>query len=164
MQLSCLRHRGREVAILRCPLASVGLLLVAACSGTSLIPAPVGDAAANVADAADDVADANDAGDTKDCGTGTGGARWCCGAPHEAPGQNCMLKPPDGRCVGEGELIEGKNGEHCCEGLDRISLDEPTDAGCSATGTPSLFVCTRCGDGLCGVAENQCNCGADCRQ
>jgi hypothetical protein len=34
--------------------------------------------------------------------------------------------------------------------------------GCDDVGPPSILVCLRCGDGVCGTAENYCNCAADC--
>lgn len=78
-----------------------------------------------------------------------------------------------GDCRREGEKFEAKvicSG--CCEGLEKEHLLEPGNAvppekdglpeGCDDVGVPSLFVCIRRGDGVCGSGENYCNSPEDC--
>lgn len=72
-----------------------------------------------------------------------------------------------GKCTPEGANLEGKiYCAYCCNGLARVHMYEPdpTDPTvCVASGPISLFVCTACGDGVCGNAENWCNCPEDCQ-
>ncbi len=69
------------------------------------------------------------------------------------------------RCGPEGASI-AKVPEYkgCCEGLTTVSsrliVDPIREAGiCEA---PLDAVCARCGDGICGIAEDICNCPSDC--
>jgi hypothetical protein len=63
-------------------------------------------------------------------------------------------------CIGEGERVMGVTADVCCEGLTSISCAEPEGPGICAA--PSeCFICSYCGDGVCGAGENVCNCG-DC--
>ena len=108
--------------------------------------------------------------------------RICVGDEDEVQGVNCV--PPVvegglyGACREEGEEYEAKVlGAGCCEGLTAVDTLIPADleavdAGaatlidgvpCAPTAPPSIRLCTRCGDGDCGTAENPCNCAADCR-
>lgn len=79
-----------------------------------------------------------------------------------------------GQCRGAGESFDAKvicSG--CCDGLTRIppfvegNVDPPEvdglPAGCDRAGIDSVFVCAHCGDGMCGVGENRCNCPVDCK-
>jgi hypothetical protein len=66
-------------------------------------------------------------------------------------------------CIKEGEEGEIYPGApSCCAGLSGITCDEPDENGncqsCSET-----FICTNCGNGECGDAENKCNCPTDCQ-
>ncbi len=62
-------------------------------------------------------------------------------------------------CSGEGEFAGRKEG--CCPGLVAIGCEASDKSGeCLECG--SGFVCTRCGDGVCGPGENKCNC-VDCQ-
>lgn len=74
-------------------------------------------------------------------------------------------------CIAAGKTYEGKvSCAHCCKGLVRKSLTEPTDAmgpdienGCGPSAAPdSLLICIRRGDGICGAGENRCRCPEDC--
>lgn len=78
------------------------------------------------------------------------------------------------RCAQQGESVEGKDVcAHCCEGLDRVAPLAPSSEqfpsessfppGCGPAASDSLFVCVRCGDGVCGAGENACLCPGDCR-
>lgn len=74
-------------------------------------------------------------------------------------------------CITEGNMYDGEStslGVHCCSGLTResfVSLMESgtaTDGGTCAAGPLNLFICLRCGNGVCESAENHCNCAVDC--
>jgi len=64
-------------------------------------------------------------------------------------------------CIEEGHagpVVPG--GPECCPGLTAVEAYNTTTGECvPLVGT---FICTRCGDGACGVGENWCNCPADC--
>ncbi len=49
----------------------------------------------------------------------------------------------------------------CCEGLTAVSVSFVGDTGICATQTDSSM-CTKCGNGECGLGENICNCPKDC--
>lgn len=65
-------------------------------------------------------------------------------------------------------LKEGEQGSYatqnmaCCNGLKQITNNAPLGAGCD-TVSGTIFVCTACGNGVCGTGENKCNCPADCK-
>ncbi len=68
-------------------------------------------------------------------------------------------------CLGEGEQGEEPN-EQCCAGLTPVPANTPIDpfdpdTACASPNCP-CFVCTRCGNGVCGTGENLCNCESDC--
>lgn len=75
-------------------------------------------------------------------------------------------------CIAEGEELYTKSIEdHCCSGLVAVATDQPSDEywsesyppGCGPGPTPpDVKLCVSCGDDSCGVAENFCNCPADC--
>lgn len=81
-----------------------------------------------------------------------------------------------GECIGQGELIEGKDiCSMCCPGLSAISAAAPSPTGdsrggydlpdgCSHTTPPSLGMCSACGNGICDKNENFCNCPNDCKK
>ena len=100
------------------------------------------------------------------CASGEGTA--CC----PGGGTSFTCQPYGGsyrRCIGAGEIYEGKVAcALCCDGLVRKNLDEPEPATgsqervCTRDAPPSLLICIRCGDGVCGAGENSCRCPADC--
>ena len=76
-------------------------------------------------------------------------------------------------CVSEGsQMGVYLNSPKCCAGLSAISVFAAcSDAIQSSSGISSasikipsygVSVCTKCGDGICGLGENKCNCPADC--
>jgi hypothetical protein len=100
----------------------------------------------------------------------------CCGQVAET---NCypreFIENNLANCVKEGDSFNGRFlsfGIRCCEGLVMIETQQTTDAasqdssslsGCDwAPGPPGHKICARCGDGICGPGENQCNCSVDC--
>lgn len=94
--------------------------------------------------------------------------RICNNAPGDVPGMNCI--PPklaikgERPCRSEGEDVDGKDfGSVCCPGLTPIPTTKPSSAGCTSSTPPSIQICARCGDRICGVGENRCNCPHDCR-
>ncbi len=68
-----------------------------------------------------------------------------------------------GECTPEGGMnYFGK--PPCCEGLTQVpnyAVAESNPLQCIATNDGS-GVCTKCGDGKCGIGENVCNCPKDC--
>jgi hypothetical protein len=65
-------------------------------------------------------------------------------------------------CVGEGgEFTSFEDQDQCCEGLVAVAACIAADGGCACPGCP-CYVCVKCGDGECGIAENECNCAEDC--
>ncbi|MHB8136254.1 MAG: hypothetical protein ACYDH1_18760, partial [Anaerolineaceae bacterium] len=74
--------------------------------------------------------------------------------------------------VGEGEKIEGSigffSGHACRPGLKAIGDAIYTGEGGSLSGCAypmcDCYVCTKCGDGVCGKGENHCNCSEDCKE
>ena len=98
------------------------------------------------------------------------GPYLCCAADE---GKACCVGQPQGTCFPYGGVLgacikEGKTRsvkdtcEICCDGLSSIDLIIEDAGLCQAIGPPDLFYCASCGDGVCGVAENRCNCPADC--
>jgi hypothetical protein len=80
-------------------------------------------------------------------------------------GENQCTCPDDcPACLQEGKGFEDFNTEgKCCGSLVPVpdaSYNDVTGE-CEASRCP-CFVCTACGDGVCGLAENQCNCPEDC--
>lgn len=68
-----------------------------------------------------------------------------------------------GDCIGEGEKGSIMDGDVCCGILQKVSNSYPSDGLCVAV-TDGSFICTNCGDGGCGLAENKCNCPEDCAE
>ena len=72
---------------------------------------------------------------------------------------------PSANCAKEGENIFINNPEEpsvCCSGLSQIQLYE----ACNAPRVPAaagIATCSYCGNGVCGLGENKCNCPADCK-
>jgi len=64
-------------------------------------------------------------------------------------------------CIPEGDMGSGFVPTPCCLGLAVISCSEPMPGGGCMT-MSDCFVCTFCGDGICGPGENVCNCPDDC--
>lgn len=73
-------------------------------------------------------------------------------------------------CLGEGESALDERSRFpdagvaaCCEPLVRVSAYEARtgEAGACLVSKADRFVCTRCGDGICGPGEDRCNC-QDC--
>ncbi|MDD5146554.1 MAG: Ser-Thr-rich GPI-anchored membrane family protein, partial [Candidatus Pacebacteria bacterium] len=79
-----------------------------------------------------------------------------------------ILKQPVA-CIGEGESGSTEAGDprydqYCCSGLTKISTTQLYSYGCAGgVNNPGNFVCTYCGNGICGKGENSCNCPADCQ-
>ena len=59
------------------------------------------------------------------------------------------------------------NNTRCCAGLKQISNSwadgQALDyASACIAPTDGSFICSKCGDGICGKGENKCNCKEDC--
>lgn len=148
--------------------------LALACGGSTGSEPPAPDGGASDASGF-----ASDVG--PDSGRYTQGVYLCCG-----PGEGRSCCPPNtlpdpnvgrtatcfqyggvtGRCTAEGQSLEAKDiCSVCCSGLTRVESSAPGGDGgaCVPTDFPSVFRCTACGDGTCGLGENRCNCPADCK-
>ncbi len=88
----------------------------------------------------------------------------------DLPGADTASKPDgvkvDGptACVQEGAPFTDFNPQgKCCGTLVPLLAKVPNGqpGGCSTPKCP-CYVCTQCGDGLCGKGENGCNCPQDC--
>jgi len=67
--------------------------------------------------------------------------------------EDCCI--PEG---GEGPVVPG--GPECCPGLVELAKYFIEDGMCIPM--VGVFVCTSCGDGICGPGEDVCNCPEDC--
>ena len=66
-------------------------------------------------------------------------------------------------CVAEGESVPVVPGApECCKGLVKIPCDKPDGNGV-CQGCAGAAVCAACGDNVCGLGENVCNCPSDCK-
>jgi len=89
------------------------------------------------------------------CGDGQCNGEETCGTCSQDCGQCCI---PEG---GSGAVIP--DGPSCCAGLTQIGCSQPIApqfGGCSDC--VGAFFCTMCGNGICGLGENKCNCPQDC--
>ena len=79
-----------------------------------------------------------------------------------APGQKCScIKKNCTRCVTEGGKIVSSN-EKCCSGLTKKDDLWPSENGVCIGLRMKSWRCLKCGDGVCGLSENKCNCPEDC--
>ena len=67
-----------------------------------------------------------------------------------------------GGCIGEGEKGSIFNDDVCCSGLTKISNSWLSGSVCIAP-TDGSFICSYCGNNVCGKGENVCNCSEDCK-
>ena len=77
---------------------------------------------------------------------------------------SCKFAPcPTTSCIKEGQSgsYAGQVSE-CCAGLSAITNQTVIGSSCS-TVSGTIFVCAKCGDGVCGLGENKCNCPQDCK-
>lgn len=63
-------------------------------------------------------------------------------------------------CKNEGEVVDAKN-QKCCAGLQALKVVKLGN-GTACSNEISGYVCAKCGDGICGIGENKCNCSNDC--
>ena len=76
---------------------------------------------------------------------------------------SCVPVPSDPVCAGPGEYVFPWDPSYgvCCPGLvTRSSYDISSDGECQELVGGAL--CLACGDGVCGVGEDFCNCPEDC--
>jgi hypothetical protein len=76
-----------------------------------------------------------------------------------------LYSVPPLACIPEGEaFVDYPGAPVCCTGLQLIGLDEAYGGCISATGGTgdNSGHCTNCGNGVCEVPENKCNCPNDC--
>lgn len=77
------------------------------------------------------------------------------------------------QCIPEGKTGCRYKNDKCCDGLTPISMSRvcntPGDEmGCNKNGCfppppCDCFICANCGNGVCGLGENRCNCSKDCK-
>jgi len=66
-------------------------------------------------------------------------------------------------CTPEGKTMPVYPGYECCSGLVAISTIKPDQYGkCPLQPPLGASVCTKCGNKICGLGENKCNCPNDC--
>jgi len=71
---------------------------------------------------------------------------------------------PKVSCYAEGQGLvgypsAGTTVRSCCTGLTKISRSSVSKNLCAVT---EGFICSRCGNSICGTGENKCNCPKDC--
>ncbi len=93
------------------------------------------------------------------CGCVAGMCQW---TPDTQEAQNTSANDAM-QCYGEGESFNSITAGNitCCTGLMAVSDSISTNGSCANPKCP-CYVCTNCGDGNCGMGENECNCPADC--
>ena len=78
-----------------------------------------------------------------------------------------IVNQPSDNCLKEGESgFDDNNGKaikNCCAGLSGIYTDFDLSSCEHTISKNTPFICTTCGNGVCGTGENKCNC-ADCTQ
>jgi hypothetical protein len=89
----------------------------------------------------------------------------CCGKPGQVwkcKDSKCGLGQEDLSCAKEGEEISHdiQNFDECCTGLSEIRNYEIENDKCLIT--LGVTTCSNCGNGVCGLGENKCNCPEDC--
>lgn len=77
------------------------------------------------------------------------------------------------QCLAEGEkdyvheykASINEYGYMCCSGLTPLDGGEylGADGVCYPGGGDMRILCTKCGNGICGLGENKCNCPQDCQ-
>ena len=78
----------------------------------------------------------------------------CCGNKEEEEEEECAQ---------EGESVPVVPGaRQCCDDLSKISCDEPDSNGNCSAHCIGASICAHCGNGVCGLGENKCNCPEDC--
>lgn len=74
---------------------------------------------------------------------------WCC--------------IPKAGCVGEGQKLDPATNQMCCAGLTAIAIAEMDATTGQCYFAKDAALCTACGNGVCGIGENLCNCPQDCK-
>jgi hypothetical protein len=69
-------------------------------------------------------------------------------------------------CIPEGSSVDTSGMQKCCAGLKAISCARPNSQGeChNEDFNCDSFPCANCGNGICGLGENKCNCPEDCKK
>lgn len=85
------------------------------------------------------------------------------------PNSEQMIPLAMPECIMEGESgsnssLEENESLSCCLGLEAVPNLDSVGKDCVVpeNSTEDSFRCTACGDGICGVGENICNCKSDC--
>jgi|GEM_PF-2378110 len=112
---------------------------------------------------------------TYKCGTSTtgaeikclGGSTCCAGYTCSGWTNTCVKEAAcakQGETAGGGLVAYGTIGKTCCAGLSPINqnIGVRTDGTCGNVGADMSPICNVCGDGVCGIGENKCNCARDC--
>lgn len=64
-------------------------------------------------------------------------------------------------CSGPGNMASPKSYTICCPGLIGIEDSVKQNGQCNRH-APDALICAACGDHVCGLGENECNCPSDC--
>ena len=69
-------------------------------------------------------------------------------------------------CIPESNTVNTSGMQKCCAGLKAISCAQPNSQGeChNEDFNCDSFPCANCGNGICGLGENKCNCPEDCKE
>jgi hypothetical protein len=78
--------------------------------------------------------------------------------------QSGCLKELTGQgCIGEGNYsLVYPGAAQCCAGLTPLNPSGPGEFGVCNPPMAGASVCALCGNGFCGLGENECNCPQDC--
>jgi cysteine-rich repeat protein len=89
-----------------------------------------------------------------------------CDGTNDSCDESCYACPEDcgipSACIEEGKEGSGLTNDACCEDLISVSNAQRDSEGDCAVNEDGSFLCTLCGDGVCGLGENACNCPHDC--
>lgn len=64
-------------------------------------------------------------------------------------------------CKNEGETVDNSKNQKCCTGLASLKVVKLGN-GTLCSDEIAGYVCAKCGNKICGIGENKCNCAQDC--
>ncbi len=103
----------------------------------------------------------DDCDDLATCTNTDGGFTCQCPTDYtDVHGDGTVCDPP--ACTAEGDSHVVPGALPCCTGLVDVGCDAPDSGGTSCVDCTGASYCTDCGDGICGLGENECRCPFDC--